>query len=50
MIREAIGTVVAGKSLTVDEAAGVMEEIMAGDATPAQIGAFVTASSSKWST
>ena len=43
MIREAIGTVVAGKSLTVDEAAGVMEEIMAGDATPAQIGAFVTA-------
>ena len=43
MIREAIGTAVEGKSLTVDEAAGVMEEIMSGEATPAQIAAFVTA-------
>ena len=43
MIREAISTVVGGASLTVNEAASVMEEIMAGDATPAQIGAFATA-------
>lgn len=28
MIREAIGAVVGGASLTVEEAAGVMEEIM----------------------
>ena len=43
MIREAISTVVGGTSLTANEAGGVMEEIMAGDATPAQIGSFVTA-------
>ena len=43
MIREAIAAVVDGASLTIEEAAGVMEEIMAGEATPAQIGAFVTA-------
>ena len=43
MIREAIGTVVGGTSLTIEEAAGVMEEIISGGATPAQIGSFVTA-------
>ena len=43
MIREAINTLVSGKSLGFDEAAGVMEEMMSGEATPAQIAAFVTA-------
>jgi anthranilate phosphoribosyltransferase len=43
MIKEAIKTLVSGKSLTMDEAASVMEEIMSGEATPAQFGAFVTA-------
>jgi len=43
MIREAIETLVSGKSLTVEQAGMVMEEIMAGEATPAQFGAFVTA-------
>ena len=43
MIREAIGTLVSGSSLTMDEAAAVMEEIMEGEVTPAQFGAFVTA-------
>ncbi len=43
MIREAIESLVAGRSLTSEQAAGVMEEIMGGKATPAQIAAFVTA-------
>jgi len=43
MIREAIDTVVAGRSLTFAEAAQVMDEIMGGQATPAQIAAFITA-------
>ncbi len=43
MIKEAIATLVAGNSLAADEAALVMEEIMQGEATPAQFGAFVTA-------
>jgi anthranilate phosphoribosyltransferase len=43
MIREAIAEVVAGRSLTIEGAAGVMDEIMRGEATPAQLGAFVTA-------
>jgi len=43
MIKEAIQTLVSGRSLTVEEAASVMEEIMGGEATPAQFGAFVTA-------
>ncbi len=43
MIREAIQTLVAGGSLTTEEAASVMEEIMEGEVTPAQFGAFVTA-------
>ena len=43
MIREAITRLVSGNSLTVEEAASVMEEIMQGKATPAQFGAFVIA-------
>jgi anthranilate phosphoribosyltransferase len=43
MIREAIQALVAGQSLTMDEAAQVMNEIMEGEVTPAQFGAFVTA-------
>ncbi|MCI0865773.1 MAG: anthranilate phosphoribosyltransferase, partial [Chloroflexi bacterium] len=34
---------VAGRSLTMDEASSVMREIMGGEATPAQLGAFLTA-------
>ncbi len=43
MIKEAIGALVSGRSLTMEEAASVMDEIMRGEATLAQIGAFVTA-------
>jgi anthranilate phosphoribosyltransferase len=43
MIKEAIAALVSGRSLAADEAAQVMEEIMQGEATPAQFGAFVTA-------
>jgi len=43
MIKEAIGTLVLGNSLTMEEAAAVMEEIMEGKVTPAQLGAFITA-------
>jgi len=43
MIREAIDTLVSGNSLTFEQATAVMEEIMRGEATPAQIAAFVTA-------
>ncbi len=43
MIKEAISSLVAGNSLSFEEASGAMEEIMSGEATPAQIGAFVTA-------
>ena len=42
-IREAIESLVAGCSLASEQASGVMEEIMSGKATPAQIAAFVTA-------
>ena len=42
MIRDAIDTIVGGGSLSMDEAAQVMNEIMDGEATPAQFGAFVT--------
>lgn len=42
-IREAITTVVGGTDLSQGDAAMVMEEIMTGSATPAQIGAFLTA-------
>ncbi len=43
MIKEAIQALVSGRSLSMEEAASVMEEIMEGEVTPAQFGAFVTA-------
>jgi len=43
VIKEAIETVVNSRSLTFEQAAAVMEEIMIGEATPAQFAAFVTA-------
>src|SRR5215472_6761875 len=43
MIREAISHVAAGAALSENEAAVVMEEIMTGSATPAQMAAFLTA-------
>ena len=42
-IRDAVIAVVARRDLGADEAAAVMEQIMTGAATPAQIGAFLTA-------
>ncbi len=43
MIREAINKIVSGEHLSEDEAAGVMTEIMDGEATPAQIAGLITA-------
>lgn len=43
MIREAIAKVVKGEDLQEAEMMGAMEEIMGGQATPAQIGSFITA-------
>ncbi|HIJ78054.1 MAG: anthranilate phosphoribosyltransferase [Desulfobulbaceae bacterium] len=43
MIKEAIGKVVLGIDLSEAEMIGVMNMIMGGEATPAQIGAFITA-------
>jgi anthranilate phosphoribosyltransferase len=43
MIKEAIGSLVEGKDLTYEEAYFVMGEIMGGEATPTQVGAFLTA-------
>lgn len=42
MIREAIGKVIAGENLSSGEAGEVMRQIMDGEATPAQIGSFLT--------
>ena len=42
-IREAIDRVVSGHSLDMAEASAVMREIMGGEATPAQLGSFLTA-------
>jgi len=42
MIKETINTLVSGGSLSFEQSAAVMEEIMGGEATPAQIAAFVT--------
>lgn len=50
MIREAIAKLVGGESLSRDEATGTMEEIMAGEATGAQIGAFLAALRAKGET
>jgi anthranilate phosphoribosyltransferase len=47
MIKEAIAHVAAGQSLTEQEAIAVMEEIMTGEATTSQLGAFLTACVSK---
>ncbi len=41
MIRDAIATIVAGESLDMPMATDVMHEIMTGEATPAQVAAFV---------
>ncbi|MBL7213625.1 MAG: anthranilate phosphoribosyltransferase [Desulfobacteraceae bacterium] len=43
MIKEAIGKVVRGVDLKEVEMEAAMDEIMSGNATPAQIGAFITA-------
>ena len=43
MIQAAISAVVEGRSLSMEDAAQAMNEIMEGEATPAQFGAFVTA-------
>lgn len=43
MIREAIAQLVEGKSLTSVQAEGVMDEVMTGAATPAQIAGFLVA-------
>jgi anthranilate phosphoribosyltransferase len=44
MIREALDALIQkGRSLTEDEAAAVMHEVMAGEATPAQLGALLAA-------
>ena len=43
MIRDAIGKLVEGQSLSEEEARAVMGEVMAGEATPAQIAAWLVA-------
>jgi anthranilate phosphoribosyltransferase len=43
MIKDAIATLVIGKSLSMNQAESAMTEIMNGEVTPAQFGAFVTA-------
>ena len=50
MIREAISSASAGQSLAIDEAVAVMREVMEGEATPAQLGAYLTALSLKGET
>lgn len=43
MIREGVQKLIAGIDLTYDESRAIMEEIMSGNTTQAQIGAFLTA-------
>ena len=43
MIQDAIEALVGGRSLSAEEAGQAMDEIMSGEVTPAQFGAFVTA-------
>ena len=43
MIKEAIGKVVSGQDLTETEMIDVMNQVMGGEATPAQVGSFITA-------
>jgi len=50
MIKEAIQSLVEGKSITYEEAYFVMGEIMSGEATPAQIASFLTALRTKGET
>jgi anthranilate phosphoribosyltransferase len=50
MIQQALQQVLDGRDLTRDEAREVMGEIMAGDATPAQIGGFLVALRAKGET
>ncbi len=50
MIKEAISALTDGRSLSFEEASGVMEEIMSGEATPAQIAAFLTSLRTKGET
>ena len=42
-IKEAIGEVINGRNLTIDQAEAVMDNIMSGAATDAQIGSYLTA-------
>ena len=50
MIREAISEAAAGHSLSMDDAIEVMREVMEGEATPAQLGSYLTALSLKGET
>jgi anthranilate phosphoribosyltransferase len=50
MIREAISAATAGQSLSMGDAIEVMREVMEGEATPAQLGAYLTALSLKGET
>ena len=50
MIREAISAATAGQSLAMADATEVMREVMEGEATPAQLGAYLTALSLKGET
>jgi anthranilate phosphoribosyltransferase len=50
VIKEAIESAVNGRSLAFEQAAAVMEEIMTGEATPAQVAAFITALRTKGET
>ncbi len=43
MIKQAIAKIIVGTDLTEDEMVGTMNQIMSGEATDAQIGAFITA-------
>jgi anthranilate phosphoribosyltransferase len=43
VIKEAISNLIEGRSLSLEEASGVMNEIMEGNTTPSQLGAFLTA-------
>ena len=43
MIREATEKLIGGSSLSMDEATGVMTQIMEGEATPVQLASFLTA-------
>ncbi len=43
MIKEAIGKVIIGDDLSEEEMVGVMNQVMSGEATDAQIGSFITA-------